>query len=174
MALRGPNGSGKTTILRCVAGSLTPTAGRVYIDGEPSGSLAARKAIGVSLSQERSFYSRLTGVQNLEFFGRLRGKPKSVVAREVRTIIEELEIQQITPLRVASCSSGMLQQLAIARALLGAPRLLLLDEPTRSLDERASARFWSAIDRRKEAGVLIATHKEEDLKSCQVVIDLET
>ena len=65
VALCGPNGSGKTTILRCIAGTLTPTSGRIGVEGHESGTLQARRLIGVSLSQERSFYLRLSGRENL-------------------------------------------------------------------------------------------------------------
>src|SRR5215208_7617642 len=68
LALTGPNGSGKTTILRCVCGTLTPSSGSVWVSGHAAGSLEARQKIGASLSQERSFYLRLSGYQNLLFF----------------------------------------------------------------------------------------------------------
>ena len=72
VALRGPNGSGKTTILRCVAGTLAPTAGTVRVAGRDAGSIEARRLVGASFAQERSFYLRLTGRENLLFYARLR------------------------------------------------------------------------------------------------------
>ena len=72
VALLGANGSGKTTIIRCIAGTLTPSAGDVRVLGHTAGTLAARSRIGVSLSQERSFYFRLSGRENLLFFARVR------------------------------------------------------------------------------------------------------
>jgi ABC-type multidrug transport system ATPase subunit len=171
-ALWGPNGSGKTTILRCVAGSVTPTSGSAQIDGHSAGSLAARKRTGTSFSQERSFYLRLSGRRNLLFFAQLRGYGRSEAARHVTAVEEELELQEIARQRVDRCSSGMIQQLAFARALLGSPRLLLLDEPTRSLDERATERLWAALHRRRETAVLIATHRREDLEQCDSRVEL--
>ena len=172
-ALLGPNGSGKSTALRLVAGTLEPTEGRVTVGGHPAGSIAARRLVGVSLSQERSFYLRLTGRQNLEFFARMRGMGRRAGAAAVRELEEELEVAEIATKRVDRCSTGMVQQLALARALLGKPHVLLLDEPTRSLDSGARARLWAAIDRRPELAVLIATHRDEDVDHCQARIALD-
>ena len=147
LALVGSNGAGKTTLLRCVAGSLTPDEGRILIKGSPAGSLHARRRVGVSLSQERSFYLRLTGEENLLFFSKLRGRSKRKAKQEVAALVDELEIGAIAARRVDRCSSGMMQQISIARALLGDPLLILLDEPTRSMDQGASERLWGALDR---------------------------
>jgi ABC-type multidrug transport system ATPase subunit len=73
VALRGPNGVGKTTLLRCIAGTLEVTSGSIRVGGHPAGSLAARRSIGISLSQERSFYMRLSGAENLRLFAGVRG-----------------------------------------------------------------------------------------------------
>ena len=173
VALRGPNGSGKTTVLRCVLGTLTPTAGTVTVGGHPAGSLAARELVGASLSQERSFYLRLPGRENLVFFARVRGLSRRDAVREVEAVVEELGLDEIAAQRCDRCSSGMLQQLALGRALLGNPPVLLLDEPTRSLDTAARARLWAALDRRPEAAVLIATHLDEDLEHVGTVVELE-
>lgn len=162
VALRGANGSGKTTILRCIAGTLTPSGGSVDILGHPAGSIEARRHVGVSLSQERSFYLRLSGRENLLFYAGVRDLGKRQATRAVHELEEELELQEILATLVERCSSGMIQQLALARALLGEPRLLLLDEPTRSLDIEARSRFWGALDRRPSACVICATHVQGD------------
>jgi ABC-type multidrug transport system ATPase subunit len=166
VALWGPNGSGKSTVLRCVAGTLTPSAGSVHVGGHEAGELAARRLVGASLSQERSFYLRLSGRTNLLFFARMRYDDRPEGARAVDALIEELEIADIAAQRVDRCSTGMVQQLALARALLGDPVVLLLDEPTRSLDADARHRLWGALDRRPKAAALIATHLDEDVELC--------
>jgi ABC-2 type transport system ATP-binding protein len=171
VALHGPNGSGKTTILRCVAGTLAPTSGTIEVCGRPAGSVEARHSIGLSFSQERSFFMRLSGRANLIFFARLRGLGKREGVREVELLSEELELGEILDERADRCSAGMLQQLAIARALVGEPPLLLLDEPTRSLDDEAMERFWRALERRP-AAALVATHLQADLDRCDRTLDL--
>jgi ABC-type multidrug transport system ATPase subunit len=172
VALRGPNGSGKTTLLRCIAGTLEPSGGRILVGEHEAGTVEARRLLGASLSQERSFYQRLSGYTNLVFFARLRYAGKKRAAAAVDSIIEELEIRGIAGERVDRCSTGMVQQLAFARALIGEPALLLLDEPTRSLDEDAVARLWGALDRRRGAALVVASHSDADLSKCDERLDL--
>jgi len=166
VALWGPNGSGKSTVLRCVAGTLTPSAGSVHVGGYLAGELPARRLVGASLAQERSFYLRLSGRTNLLFFARIRYDDRREGTRAVDALIEELEIAEIAATRIDRCSTGMVQQLGLARALLGEPSVLLLDEPTRSLDADARGRLWGALERRPQAAALIATHLDEDLNLC--------
>jgi ABC-type multidrug transport system ATPase subunit len=172
VALRGPNGSGKTTVIRCIAGTLAPTSGSVKVVGHEAGTFDAHRLTGTSLSQERSFYFRLSGRRNLLFFARIRGYSGRECGRRVRALEEELELTHILAQRVDRCSTGMIQQLAFARALLPDPPLLLLDEPTRSLDTAAVARLWAALDRRRDSSVLIATHLEADLEHCDRYVAL--
>jgi ABC-2 type transport system ATP-binding protein len=172
VAMGGPNGSGKTTVLRCIAGTLTPTSGRIEVGGHTAGAIEARRLVGASLAQERSFYLRMSGHANLLFFARLRSDSEREATERVGELEEELQIGDIARERADRCSSGMIQQLALARALLGGPQLLLLDEPTRSLDVDARARFWGALDRRPDAAVLLATHLDEDLRHCGRTISL--
>jgi ABC-type multidrug transport system ATPase subunit len=172
VALLGPNGSGKSTTLRCVAGTLRPSSGTIEVAGHPAGSIEARRIVGVSLSQERSFYLRLSGRQNLRFFARLRGLGSAGAERAIDDISRELEMGGFIDGIAATYSTGMVLRLAFARALLGEPALLLLDEPTRSLDEQAVALLWSAVDRRPHTSVLIATHNEHDVARCSASIRL--
>jgi ABC-type multidrug transport system ATPase subunit len=173
IALRGPNGSGKTTVLRCIAGTITPSAGRISIGGHPAGSIEARRLVGVSLSQERSFYLRLTGQDNLLFFARLRYPSNRDALRRFAALEQELELAEILRERVDRCSTGMTQQIAFARALIGEPRVLLLDEPTRSLDDGAVDRLWRALDgRRDRVALVIATHRPDDVERCESQVEL--
>ena len=172
VAVSGPNGVGKTTLLRCVAGTLTPSEGRVQIAAYETGTLEARRLTGISFSQERSFYLRLSGRENLFFFARVRGFGAAEARRRLNSLEEELELGPILARRVDRCSTGMVQQLAFARALIGDPALLLLDEPTRSLDDEAVGRLWRALERRAHVALLIATHNHDDIRRCDRRIDL--
>ncbi len=174
VALHGPNGSGKSTILRCLAGTLSPSGGGALIGGYPAGSIEARRLVGVSLSQERSFYLRLTGRANLRFFARVRGYRRKEAEMAVAALEEELELTEILAERADRCSTGMVLQLSVARALLGSPKLLLLDEPTRSLDSTAVERLWGALERRPQAAVLIATHAHDDIRRCGATLECPT
>jgi ABC-type multidrug transport system ATPase subunit len=162
LALRGPNGAGKTTLLRCLLGTLLPDAGTVTVAGHEAGSVAARALVGASLSQERSFYLRLNGFENLLLYARLRGLSRRAAAARVHEVTHELELSSIAARRADRCSTGQLQQLAFARALVGDPAVILLDEPTRSLDEDARARMWAALERRTHTAAVVATHLDED------------
>jgi ABC-type multidrug transport system ATPase subunit len=172
IAILGPNGSGKTTLLRCIAGTVTPTAGSIRIAGHHAGSIEARQLTGASLSQERSFYLRLSGRENLLLFARLNGLGKRAADERVDEVADELELSALLRQRTDRCSSGQLQQLAFARALVGDPQLLLLDEPTRSLDVDARARLWAALARRPLVAVVIATHLYEDVGHATSVVEL--
>ena len=172
VALRGPNGSGKTTLMRCLAGTLTPSAGEARIAGHPAGTLAARERLGCALAIERSFYLRLTGRENLRIFARLRHGTTGAATRQAEALIEELELEEIAARRLDACSTGMVQQVAFARALLGDPDVLLLDEPTRSLDQEAVERLWGGLGRRPGLAVLIASHRPEDAARCGRSLDL--
>ena len=151
VAIVGPNGVGKTTLLRCIAGTVAATSGTIRVAGHDAGSLEARRSIGLSLSQERSFYLRLSGAENLRLFAQFRGLSQRAARTRVDELVDELELAEIAAQRCDRCSSGQLQQLSLARALLGEPALLLLDEPTRSLDADARERLWAALERRPHA-----------------------
>ena len=142
--------------------------------GYPAGSRDARRVVGVSLSQERSFYLRLSGEDNLLFAAGVRGIDRREAARRVTQLTEELELGAILAKRVDRCSTGMVQQLAFARALIGEPDLLLLDEPTKSLDTAATERLWQAVSARPEVALVIATHREDDVARCRHRLDLSS
>jgi ABC-type multidrug transport system ATPase subunit len=170
--LWGPNGAGKSTVLRCVAGTLAPSGGTATVAGHRATSVAGRAHVGSALALERSFYLRLTGRDNLILFAGLRGAGRRSAARHVDALAEELGIAEIVARRCDECSTGMLQQLGFARALVGDPPVVALDEPTRSLDVDATARLWAALDRRPQLALLIATHRDSDADRCQIRVEL--
>ncbi len=169
LAILGPNGAGKTTLLRILAGLALPSAGDARICGldviQEEG--RARGLIGVSLGDDRSLYARLSGRKNLEFFAALHGLSRP----ETRQRIEELGNILDIPLdqSVQASSSGIRQRILIARALLHDPSVLLLDEPTKSLDP-ASAQSLRGFIRERLARhlgktLIIATHNLAEAES---------
>ncbi|MEX1133342.1 MAG: ABC transporter ATP-binding protein [Acidimicrobiia bacterium] len=162
VALVGPNGAGKTTLFRIIATLLEPSAGRVFVGGNDvmNAPEEVRKWIGLLLEGDRGFYQRLTGRHNLEFFGVMLGlSPADSRSRADQLMAQFGLINRDR--RVFGYSAGMRARLALARALMAEPRLLLLDEPTRSLDPSASLEVMEAIRGLADAGhaILIASHR---------------
>ena len=145
--LIGPNGAGKTTLTKIIATLVQPTTGSVTVKGFDSvhESAALRKLIGLAAAEERSFYWRLTVEQNLMFFARLYNVPKQKARARIGELLSELDLEHSARKRFGELSTGNKQRMALARALLNNPPILLLDEPTRSLDPLAAARMRSFI-----------------------------
>jgi len=131
----GQNGAGKTSLLRILAGTLTPTRGVVSVAGRPPGrGLAAFVPAG-----DRALYWRLTGRQELEFFSRIarRSRDRAAVAATVAEAAAALELNELLDQQIATMSTGQRRRVMIARSLVGVPPVLLFDEPYADLDERA-------------------------------------
>lgn len=145
--LIGPNGAGKTTLTKIIATLVQPTTGAVTVKGFDSvhESPALRRLIGLAAAEERSFYWRLTVEQNLMFFARLYSIPKLEAQARIAQLLAQLDLEKSMRQRFGELSTGNKQRMAIARALLNNPPILLLDEPTRSLDPLAAARMRSFI-----------------------------
>lgn len=145
--LIGRNGAGKTTLTKIVATLVQPTTGSVSVHGHDSVSddEHVRRQIGLSTAEERSFYWRLTSEQNLMFFARLHGLSDRVAKQRIKDVFSKLELDDLARRRFGELSTGNKQRLAVARALLANPPVLLLDEPTRSLDPLAAARMRDLI-----------------------------
>ena len=145
--LIGPNGAGKTTLTKIIATLVQPTTGTVTVKGFDSVKESAdvRGVIGLAAAEERSFYWRLTLEQNLMFFARLYSIPKRKARARVSALLAQLDLENSARQRFGQLSTGNKQRMAIARALLNEPPILLLDEPTRSLDPLAAARMRELI-----------------------------
>lgn len=146
LGLLGPNGAGKTTLLKIIATLLSPTSGHVKLHGHDINRdvIESRRQIGLVTSDERSFYWRLTGRQNLMFFAALYGVPERAAAARIDMLLEVLGLTAAADRPFLGYSSGMKQKMAIARGLMNEPRILLYDEPTRALDPLSAQqiRHW--------------------------------
>jgi ABC-2 type transport system ATP-binding protein len=162
--LLGPNGAGKTTLIKVLTTLVLPDGGRAFVNGHdvvrrPG---LVKDAVGYAINDERSFYWRLTGRQNLEFFGTLAGLRGSARDAKISEVLRLTGLEAAAGLRFNAYSTGMRQMLAFARALLTDADLLFVDEPTRSLDPLAADRVRGFLRReladRKGKTVFWATH----------------
>jgi Cu-processing system ATP-binding protein len=161
VALLGPNGSGKTTTLKAAAGLIRPTSGDVLVGepGRPAGDPGAREVLSF-LPQRVAFPEALTGREVIDFYRRLRG-----VDRDAADAALKLAALNGSSARaVATYSGGMVQRLGLAVALLPSSPVMLLDEPTASLDPDGLCAFYGVIERRKAAGqtILFTSHQLGD------------
>lgn len=165
VGLLGPNGAGKTTLSKIITTLIHPSSGEVRLFGVDvrNDPYAARGMMGLVTCDERSFYWRLTGRQNLRFFGALYGVSERDITERSADILETLDLAAAADRPYHSYSSGMKQKLAIARGLLSHPRMLIYDEPTRSLDPLSAhnIRSWIQDQRKKypEQTHLLATNQ---------------
>lgn len=166
----GPNGAGKTTLFKILATLLRPDGGQAQIAGHRlDDSLAVRRSIGLLSDPDRSFFWRLNARQNLEFFASAYGLVGRDAAGRITDLLERLDLNDIAHQPVGQLSSGQRGRLALARALLHRPTVLLLDEPTRSLDPTAAAHFFellqSYLAEMTGASVLFSTHRLDAVAS---------
>jgi ABC-2 type transport system ATP-binding protein len=174
--LLGPNGAGKTTFLKILATLVLPDDGEARVCGhdvlrDPA---AVRRQTAPCLATERSLYWRLTARENLVLAADLLGVPRQDVDPRIDEALLAVDLRDTGSKLVGQFSSGMMQRLLIARALLARPRLLLLDEPTRSLDPVAAREFRRFLQEelvvRRGCAVILATHNaEEALHLCHRV-----
>src|SRR4051812_34520934 len=158
----GPNGAGKSTLLRILATTLLPDAGSAHVAGHDvvRSAAAARRSLGLVITDDRSWYWRLSGRENLAFFARLHGL-RAERPRRVAALLEEFGLGDAAERVVGEWSTGMRARLSLARALLGRPSALLLDEPTRSVDPEGVETFHRAlldVTERTGAAALLVTH----------------
>jgi ABC-2 type transport system ATP-binding protein len=162
IALLGPNGSGKTTTLKLISTLLLPDTGSVCIGGFDSlrDSGNVRRQVGIAVATERSFFPRLSARENLDFFAALDDVPRREREHRIKEVLYNTGLDEQADTLVMKFSSGMYQRMGLARALIKRPSVLLLDEPTRSLDAAATSHLWTTI--RTLAGqnttVFLATH----------------
>ena len=164
--LLGPNGAGKSTTLRILYTVLRPDGGSAAIDGIDiaADATAVRRNLGV-LPDARGVYKRLTARENIAYFGRLHGLGDAALNARIETLLAELEMGGIADRRARGFSQGERIKVALARALVHAPKNLLLDEPTNGLDVMATRALRTLILRLREAGhcILFSSHVMQEV-----------
>ncbi|HSE19856.1 MAG TPA: ABC transporter ATP-binding protein [Pyrinomonadaceae bacterium] len=169
--LIGRNAAGKTTLTKIVATLVQPTTGSVSVHGYDSvnDDEHVRRHIGLATAEERSFYWRLTSEQNLMFFARLHGLSDRAAKQRIKDLFVQLELDEVARRRFGEMSTGNKQRLAVARALLASPPVLLLDEPTRSLDPLAAERMRQLIrtlaDQDPPVTILLTSHNLAEVET---------
>jgi ABC-2 type transport system ATP-binding protein len=158
-ALLGPNGAGKTTLIRMITDILKPDSGSIRLGGQPVAG-ATRGAIAY-LPEERGLYRRQRALDTLAYFGELKGLAAREARRVAMALLERVELREWALKPVHSLSKGMQQKVQLCTALIGAPRLLILDEPFTGLDPLNTQMFEDILQERRAAGttVLLSTHQ---------------
>jgi ABC-2 type transport system ATP-binding protein len=166
LGLLGPNGSGKSTTLKLISTMLLPDRGEVRVQGLDTRGHGqeVRRRVGFAVASERSFFPRLTVRENLEFFAALENVRRREVSDRVESVLSWVSLINVAGKQVMKLSSGVYQRLGIARAMIKEPAILLLDEPSRSLDAAAADELWSLIQELSVRGttVFLATHNFEE------------
>lgn len=166
LGLLGPNGAGKTTTLRMLSTALTPDRGSIVIDDVDvvTSPVLARKKIGF-LSGSTGLYGRLTGRENIEYFGRLNGMDENAIKAKINEIADQLDMHSFLDRRSENFSTGMKQKTSIARAVVHSPDVVILDEPTTGLDIMAAKTVIDFIKDLKQKGVpvIFSTHHLDEI-----------
>lgn len=167
----GANGTGKTTLLKVLATLVRPTEGYARINGYDvvDDEAKARGCVAYAFGEDRSFYWRLTGRQNLEFFATLNNLSGAPARSLIGDLADRFGVTDYLDRPYSFYSSGIKQRFSLVRALLSRPDILLLDEPTRSVDEAHSWEMWSLVRDRvvtdEGVTVLVVTHRAEEASS---------
>jgi len=161
--LLGPNGAGKTTFIKMLCSLVLPTSGTARVFGHDvvREEQAVKKLVGLVSSEERSFYWRLTGQENLQFYASLYHIPQKQARARIKELLRLVDLSDKRDVRFQNYSTGMRQKLAIARGLLHEPQVLFVDEPTRSLDPvsaKAVRRFLKEHLTGEGKTIVLATH----------------
>lgn len=170
--LLGPNGAGKTTLLKILSSLIIQDSGSAFVNGidVAKESDLVKYSIGLVYGEERSFYWRLTGRQNLEFYASLYNIPPQKIKEQVDYLFEIVGLKDKADFRFDGYSTGMKHRLALARGLIGNPRILLMDEPTLGIDPMGTEKLQEFIRRlvdQEGKTVILVTHDlNEVVKIC--------
>ncbi|MFN3684421.1 MAG: ABC transporter ATP-binding protein [Fimbriimonadaceae bacterium] len=165
----GPNGAGKSSTLKAIMGFVQPAAGRLEVFGLPAGSLEAKRLIGY-LPEVALYYPYLTPRETLQLYGELQGLRGAALRRETEALLERMGLARLADKQNRNLSKGQLQRVGIAQALLGEPRLLVLDEVTSGLDPVGRRELRELLQERNRAGATLFFSSHE-LSEVEMICD---
>jgi ABC-2 type transport system ATP-binding protein len=161
LAILGPNGAGKTTTVRMLGSILKPTAGCAKVAGFDTVREATevRRIIGL-LTEYPGLYTRMQGLEYLDFFGELQGLPKTIRLERIEKLLKQFQLWEVREKRLGEYSKGMKQKLTLVRAMLHDPQVLFLDEPTSTMDPQSAKLVRDAILelRHEKRTIIMCTH----------------
>lgn len=171
IGLIGPSGAGKTTLIRCIVGRQRFASGTISVFGVPAGDKRLRESVSY-MTQEISVYNDLTVTENISYFATMAGPKHSAIKPEVSRLLEVVDLSKQAQQVVASLSGGQKQRVSLAIALIGKPKLLVLDEPTVGLDPLLRDQLWMLF--RKLAGsgtaLIISSHAMDEAERCDELL----
>jgi ABC-2 type transport system ATP-binding protein len=167
VGLLGPSGCGKSTLMRSIVGVQLITSGTVQVLGEPAGSPGLRRRVGY-LTQDPSVYQDLTITENLRYFAKVIGIPRGQLDAEVARLLGLVDLADHASARAGNLSGGQISRVSLAAALVGAPEVLVLDEPTVGLDPVLRRDLWAIFRRLCNQGVtlLVSSHVMDEAARC--------
>ena len=171
LGVLGPSGSGKTTLVKCLIGAVGLDKGQVDIKGTRIPNLHLMDSIGY-MAQQDALYDDLSGLQNIAFFGRLKGLSKSDALSQANALLDLVDLGKDKNKKAAHYSGGMKRRLSLSAALIGNPDVMVLDEPTVGIDPVLRELFWDEFRRLKALGkvIIVTTHVMDEADKCDRLI----
>ena len=167
----GPSGAGKTTLIRCIVGRLRTGGNSIKVFGLPAGSPQLRSQL-TYMTQELSVYPDLTVEENLRYFAVMAGQHRQLVAEAVSEALQAVDLSSKANQLVGSLSGGQKQRVSLAVALIGHPKLMVLDEPTVGLDPVLREQLWQLFGRLAKQGttLIISSHSMDEAQRCDDLV----
>jgi ABC-2 type transport system ATP-binding protein len=167
----GPSGAGKTTLIRAIVGRQKITKGTVTVFGQPAGDASLRSTVSY-MTQTASIYNDLTVSENIRYFAVMAGISRDTCPAEVKRLLETVDLTSHATHLAGSLSGGQKQRVSLAIALIGQPKLLVLDEPTVGLDPLLREQLWLLFRHLAQAGatLIISSHVMEEAERCDELV----